>query len=420
MDLDIEMGDVAEAMQDGPGHEIPQAEDILVRYSSENHRGSLATNSKFVQQPNEPDEPGEVVDDEPAGGFNGVENTDDDSKTIIPTKVHIRGLDTLHTEDIKTYVKAHYGSADRIEWIDDTSANLLFNSAPTAREAIAALSAIEVADTTALAIGEFLPAKPFEGRPEITLQVRFALGSDQKQAGAALRSRYYLLHPEHDPEERRRRQHDNISRYRDRDGDRRRNGGRRRRDSDDAVETFEASMYDDPPERERAFAEENRGKELFGERSARRDRSASPRRDGEGDARMDELDRSSRRNRDQARHIKGRLAADNSAKELFPTKASGKSGQLDQLERSIGSARLREEDMPKVVDVPEAQAKGAFNIKGLAGQQGPVETGFSIKGAATANARELFPGKLGSGNEGKELLDTTRPKRRQKAHDLFS
>lgn len=367
-----------------------------------------------------------MVDDEP--------QNDNEATSIVPTKLHVRGLDTLHTDDIKAYVKSHFGPLEKVEWIDDTSANIVFASESTAREAIVALSSIEVADATALPPGETLPAKPLEGRPEISLLVRFATQGDRKQAGAALRSRYYLLHPEHDPEERRRRQQEQRSRYRDRDGDSRR-GGRRRRDSDEENVRFEASMYDDAPrptrsrrhsdseDHPRSYAAENKGKELFSGRPSRRDRSASPRRDAngdsDGDAYMDRRTSSSRNNRAEARSIKGRLTADNNAKELFPTKKSGRGGQLDQLERSIGSARLTEGDMPKIVATPDAPAGGAFNIRGLASQRHDGDGGFSIKGAA-ANARELFPEKLGGSNAGKELLDTNRPRRRQKAHDLFS
>ncbi|KAF4462027.1 hypothetical protein FALBO_11183 [Fusarium albosuccineum] len=406
MDLDIEMDDAVDTVHDAPIVDLGR-DDIL--------------------QPDEPEEPGEVADDEPVA---------DDSKTLLPTKLHIRGLDSLHTSDIKTYVKAHFGDVDRVEWIDDSSANLLFPSEPTARDAIVALSSVPVADATALAIGESLPAKPFEGKPEISLQVRFALASDRKQAGAALRSRYYLLHPEHDPEERRRRNQDNRSRYRDRDGDYRRNeGGRQRRASDDEVETFEASMYDDAPrasrrrrdsdteERPRSFARENRGKELFSDRRPRRDRSASPMRDGDGDDLMGER-ASSSGNRLRARSLKERISADNSSKELFPTKKSINQlggGNLDHLERAIGSARLRDEDRPKIVSVPDTRSDGsAFNIRGMASQQGSGGEGFTIKGAAGASARELFPSKLGGSNAGKELFGGGRSKQRQKAEDLFS
>ncbi|KAF5018042.1 hypothetical protein F66182_9992 [Fusarium sp. NRRL 66182] len=405
MDLDIEMDDAVDT-----GHDIPIADlgrdDII--------------------QPDEPEEPGEVAEDEPAI---------DDPKTLIPTKIHINGVDTLHTSDIKAYVKSHFGDVDRVEWIDDSSANLLFPSEHTARDAIVALSSVPVADATALAIGESLPAKPVEGKPDISLQVRFAVANDRKQAGAALRSRYYLLHPEHDPEERRRRNDENRSRYRDRDGGYHRDGGgRRRRASEEEVETFEASMYDDAPhpsrrrrdsdieERPRSYARENQGKELFSGRRTQRDRSASPRRDGDGDDLMGER-ASSSGNRSRARELRERISVGNKSKELFPTKKSIKQfggGNLDTLERDIGSARLKDEDRPKIVSVPNAKKDGSsFSIRGMANQQGSGD-GFAIKGAAAANARELFPAKLGGSNAGKELLGATRSKQRQKAEDLFS
>ncbi|KAJ4263182.1 hypothetical protein NW762_006804 [Fusarium torreyae] len=406
MDLDIEMDDAVDTVQDAPI--VDHARDDILQPDDE--------------------EPGEVAEDEP------VVN---DSKTIIPTKIHIKGVDTLHTSDIKAYVKSHFGDVDRVEWIDDSSANLVFPSEPTARDAIVALSSVPVADATALAIGETLPAKPFEGKPEISLQVRFAIQDDKKQAGAALRSRYYLLHPEHDPEERRRRNEENRSRYRDRDSRQHRDGGgRRRRASDEEVETFEASMYDDAPrparrrrdsdteERPRSYARENQGKELFSGRRTQRDRSASPRRDGDGDDLMGER-ASSSGNRARARDLRDRISGDNNSKELFPTKKSIKQfggGNLDTLERASGSARLKDEDRPKIVSVPDARGDGgSFNIRGMANQQGSGE-GFAIKGAAGANARELFPTKLGGNNAGKELFGGGggRSKQRQKAEDLFS
>jgi hypothetical protein len=326
-------------------------------------------------------------------------------------------------------VKTHYGQLDRVEWIDDTSANLVFSSDHTARDAFIALTTVEIADPSALAVGESLPAKAVAEKPEINLQIRFAVQSDKKQAGAALRSRYYLLHPEHDPEERRRRQQDNYrNRYRDRDG---RNGGerRRRRDSEEDEIPFEASMYDDVPRSarnrrhsddgdRRSYTSENKGKELFAGHRRGRDRSASPARDRDGDDSMGEESRpSSLGNRMRARSMKDRLSASNQSKELFPTKSSGRGGNLDQLERAIGSARLKEEDHPKVVDVP-SHSSSAFNIRGSAHQRSNTE-GFSIKGAA-ANARELFPSKLGGSNAGKELLDVKgRRPARQKAEDLF-
>ncbi|ATY66451.1 hypothetical protein A9K55_000850 [Cordyceps militaris] len=398
MDLDIEMGDAVEGHHDAAAL-LPEADDIL--------------------QPDDFNEPGEIADDDP--------KPDEDATTVVPNKINIRGVDSLHTDDIKAYVKSHFAPVDRVEWVDDTSANLVFGSDSTARDAMIALSSIEIADATALPAGETLLAKSVEGKPETALHIRFAVASDRKQGGAALRSRYYLLHPEHDPEERRRRQQDSRSRYRERDSGYRRGSGGRRRDSEEEVETFEASMYDDVPrqstttrsrsgERRDSYSRENRGKELFADRASRRDRSASPRRDSKGDAAMDSTLGSSR-NRDSARIVKRRLRTGNGSKELFPSKSGSGSGQLDRLEDAIGSARLQEEDIPKVVSVPVGSQGGSFNIRGVASQTVDAGKGISIKG--TANARELFPGKLGGQNPGKELFDGGRTKQRQKAQDLF-
>ncbi|OAR01025.1 hypothetical protein LLEC1_01341 [Akanthomyces lecanii] len=417
MDLDIEMGDAIEGNHDASVASLPEADDILARL--EHMRQDFSATLTLSKQPDEVDEPGEIADDEL--------KPDADTTTIIPTKINIRGVDSLHTDDIKAYVKSHFAPVERVEWVDDTSANLVFGSDSTARDAMIALSSIAIADATALPAGETLTAKAVEGKPEIILHIRFAVTSDRKEMGAALRSRYYLLHPEHDPEERRRRQQDSRSRYRDRDNGYRRGSGHRRRDSDEEVETFEASMYDDAPrqstkirsqsgDRRDSYSRENRGKELFVDRASRRDRSASPLRDSDGDAAMDNIHGSSR-NRDSARAVKQRLRTENGSKELFPSKSGSGSGQLDRLEDAIGSAHLREEDIPKFVSVPGGTKGGSFNIRGVASQSGQPSKGFSIKGSA--NARELFPGKLGNDNAGKELFDGSRTKQRQKAQDLF-
>lgn len=402
MDLDIEMGE-AEVAPDVQVDGISQADDILLS--------------------EEVEEPGEVADEHASADC-------DEGQALVPSKLHIRGVDTLHTDDIKAYVKAHFGPVQKIEWIDDASANLVFNDESTAREAITSLSAIEIADVTALTLGESLPAKAWDAKPDLSLHVRLALQKDKKQAGAALRSRYYLLHPEHDPEERRKKHYE--SKYRDRKEGHHRTSIRWRRASDDHVETFDSSMYDDVPRQRRSSQRSsspdistashvtaNYGKELFGNRGSRRNRSASPQRGSDNGTHMDALHRSSYQNKTVAKSIiKSRTPSTNSGKELFPIRTE-KTSRLDQLEASIGSARLRDEDLPKVVTVSQTPSKGDFSIRGSASQTESKTSGFAIKGAASANARELFPDKLGTPNAGKELLGPAHTKQRQRAQDLF-
>jgi len=338
------------------------------------------------------------------------------------------------------YVGEHYGVVDKVEWVDDTSANLVFMSESIAQEALISLSAVPIADPTQLPALECLPAKPISAKPEVSLQVRLAVASDRKQAGAAARSRFYLLHPEHDPEERRRRE-GGRNRYRERDSRGYRGRGRDERryhsDEEDEGETgptyFDASFYDDD---EQALASRTRprsssprrgterigfegdksSRELFPDRLAsarqrgcRRSRSASPARTRDGHQGRDIL----HDNRSEAERIKNRLG-ENGAKELFPSKTSvlGVS-QLDQLESATRSTRISDSTTPS-----------SFQIKGMAANSDTTTGGgLSIKGtaSATTSAKELFPGKFGS-NAGKELFSSRlegRGRPRQKAEDLF-
>lgn len=124
-------------------------------------------------------------------------------------------------------------------------------------------------------------------------------------------------------------------------------GSRARRDSSGRLRRR------DSPGSDEEYARRNREKELFPNLKSRdrnggsgRARSASPPRD---DA-MDDLerDRAAIRNREQARSVKDRLAKDNAAKELFPTKvsssAAGGKAQMDQVDAravlSSGMSRL--------------------------------------------------------------------------------
>lgn len=295
---------------------------------------------------------------------------------LAATKVHIRGLDVMKPDDIKAYVAEHFTESpfERIEWIDDSSGNLLFASEPVAARALEALSLEPIQDVALLPPRQLIPAKPFTQMPDVHLQVRLAVLSDKKQAGAAQRSRFYLLNPEYDPEERHRR--GDTRRFRDRDGGGgygRRRGRHSTRGDDEHTEPFDVSLYDDDeasrasraprssrPRRRRSYTPDserseprrrrssyrgdhwstNRGKELFPLDSSSssnrrdshrdRDRSASPGRDRDGDRSMDmddalsnEGSASTARNRDQARAIRSHKSRSNRSRELFPEKTIG-------------------------------------------------------------------------------------------------
>lgn len=221
--------------------------------------------------------------------------------------------------------------------------------------------------------------------------MRFAVESDRKERNAAQKSRFYLFHPEWDPEtdEGRRRREGHNRRYRDRNdrGNNRRDGRGRYEDRfrDEEPETFDVNLYDDdagalakrvtprPGDRDRDSRSAsvhsgsdrhrpstNRDKELFPNRKElfpnrrprdsmrsdrgtySRDRSRSPGRN-DRDAMDDDLARDReavRNNREKARSLKERISRvdagdsrDSKAKELFPTKVAGdgRRAQMDQV-----------------------------------------------------------------------------------------
>lgn len=353
-------------------------------------------------------EPGEIDDDDANQGEQGAQP----GQTVVPTKIHLRGLDTFNPDDVKTYFSEHCGAGrfDRIEWIDDSSANLLFSSESLAQDALVALAEVEIADTTQMPPGIEVRAKPYSGKPESIIQVRFAVASDKKVVGAASRSRFYLLNPEYDPEERRRRGEFNR-RYRDRDDGRgrdRRNG--RRRDYDDEPRnTFDVNLYDDDPEalarrilkprqsprrrsrsrsrsrrgsvssgstgsprtKPRGYAHLNRDKELLPDRRQRsglqsRNRSASPARDRDGDAQMD-MDEEARysaalRSREKGRSIKERLSAEKRQRELFPSKVVSKDTGPKELFPSKVSVLSQGKAQMDQMDENTTLSTGMFNL----------------------------------------------------------
>ncbi|KAI0425208.1 hypothetical protein F5Y09DRAFT_322310 [Xylaria sp. FL1042] len=429
----------------------------------------------------------EPIAPEPDLGNRSPGEIDDDADARCPTKIFLKGLDVMNPDDVKAYVAQHCSdhslNLERIEWIDDNSANLLFASENIASQALVALAADSISDVLQLPARHLRPAKPFSTKPDVTLQVRQALESDKKQAGAASRSRFYLLNPEYDPEERRRR--NEARRYRDRNGDgfSRRRGRQARADESD--EPFDVNLYDDsstatePKVRSRlrrsltpdyetaeprmgSYRSSNRGKELFpgsrrSRRGASRDRSASPARDRDrdGDRDMDDpmiSDGSAlarERNRYRAHAIKSHMSRRNRERELFPTETTSENGRLgDNVEDAATllskgitlplmdgnsdtpatSSRKLEDRVTapgrvKLADrvtSPDSTGSPAFNIRGAASQRSS-NTGFAIKGSAGKSVKELFPDKFGN-NTGKELFGDTsggRPRQRQRAGDLF-
>ncbi|KAL8376344.1 hypothetical protein RB595_007436 [Gaeumannomyces hyphopodioides] len=420
-DYDVEMGDAEDYAMPEADSILPVDDDILP-----------------VDDAQEPGEVDESAD--PAADLAG-----EDLKRC-PAKIHMRGVDSMNPNEIKAYFDEHAGGLQykHIEWIDDSSANLVFASESGASEALIALSAIDVADPAQLPVLELLPAKPCGAKPGATLQVRIAVVGDRKIKGAADRSRFYLWHPEWERQNRDDGRNGNYrSRYRDRDSyDRRRRDDRHNGDrggrydgkqgDDEGVERFDASLYDDDQEalarreprarsrrrgghrysrsrsrsrsrtRSRSRSDrsddhrrqqDNRGKELFPDLRGRNDRSggsglrgrsASPARSRDGD---DAVSVASSRNRDKARVIKDRLstaAKDSRVKELFPSKMVAVSGkaQMDQIDKVEAVSRSLSADRVTRpgTTAGASTAASGTSIKGLAKQQQQSQGGSGTTG----------------------------------------
>ncbi|KAF2722444.1 hypothetical protein K431DRAFT_345476 [Polychaeton citri CBS 116435] len=271
-----------------------------------------------------------------------------DTSEPQPTKVFLRGFDHFwKPNDLRNYVRDTAKSVDelfkRIEWINDTSANLIYETEDAAAEALGLLSVDEV-------LGETLQereAKRPESHPESQLYVRQAVVGDVKMEKAAQYSKFYLYNPQFDPSERKRKReedHRQRSVYRKREG-----YGRRRHEE----EPFDVNLYDDDepatqprrnsvssgsadarpkhPRRKLAYDDED----LFASKQTGRlrgARSASPNRDGDGKYGFAENEGATRRQTARAvtpplargsRNLDNRVARDVLKTELFPNKGSG-------------------------------------------------------------------------------------------------
>ncbi|KAH7360688.1 hypothetical protein BKA65DRAFT_392023 [Rhexocercosporidium sp. MPI-PUGE-AT-0058] len=397
------------------------------------------------------------------------------SHQLVPNKIHLRGLDNLPEADIRAFAAEHYKDHDlvRVEWIDDTSANIIYDTADIAEAALVAFSAVEIADVSQIPLLQTIPAKAIPLHPDTRLEIRLAVAGDRKQRGASARSRFYLLNPELAPAERRKRNPPRGERqYRDRD-----DGGYRSQRYDDREQQkrerdagFDASLYDDDEasrakrsggnhsrngsssgSESRRMQPPRREKELFPEREARgsgrlRNRSASPIRDRDGDQDLieDRIVEKRRRNqaaapnRAAAQAIKeAKLRESAAPKELFPKLSSPshrRSHAFDAADANQAADLFSRIPIPLTDGSGDSRSRGGSLASRITRKGSDAESsGFSIRGSAmmppsqvfnikgAARVKELFPATLGD-NSGKELFSETlegRGRRRQKAEDLF-
>ncbi|MCJ1352494.1 MAG: hypothetical protein MMC33_002478 [Icmadophila ericetorum] len=299
------------------------------------------------------------------------------SKQIVPSKVHIRGVDNLRTEDIIAYTSEYIRieAPVKIEWIDDTSANIVFSSPDVAYQALHELSLGFAGGVVNQSLLQLREARPYSKNPEVRLHVRTAVSTDQKRPRAYEASKFYMMHPEYDPREKR---------HASRDKDGSQSNRRKRR----GVLEYSADMYDDDSS---AIARQSGGSTDDGERTGRRrgsngglgsrNRSASPGNDA------DNTDNHQRRRRTPPPKYRERdpypFPRENSGKELFPSKSvSALSGKAE-------SDRPVQPPQAKELFPPKRAIKELFPAKTAGKELFPGKTRPTLK-------KELFPPKSGT------------------------
>ena len=383
--------------------------------------------------------------------MNGVEEVKEegefDPNETQPTKVHVRGLDQLNTNQIEQWM-GEYVSPDlfrRVQWIDDTSANLIFDTEVAAADALNALSAVEGSEPL-----ELRKAKELSTHPEQNLQVRLAIVTDVKTKGAKERSAFYLWHPEWDPDTRNNVRHENRKRRFVDDAGRERSKYRRRDWEDDRFQrrgsrdqgNFTEDMYDEggtssaPPDNRRASSgsEYSRRKvtfddDLFGSKQTGRlrDRSASPGREGDGryGFREDQPRRRPARPRSATppgirKNRENRAARDGMRKELFPDKptsalSSGHHSDRPSTPTSGGGAR---ELFPEKQSTPNHRRQDGRDLP--LGEVVQFMGEYSLDGACDEDEHRTYGGRNSGARPSSSRSNQTERGERGKGRDLFA
>ena len=260
-----------------------------------------------------------------------------------------------------------------MEWIDDSSANIVFENESVAMEALENFSLAPKIDGAPLLNYQLRAARSLPSHPEANLQVRMSFSTDQKRPRAYEASRFYMMHPEHDPREKRRK---GERSYDSRNGDYRRRGysdeeHRRRRRKDDH-DGFDASMYDDNGP---SIRRDSMGSSLDfrsddgGRRNRRRGDLYRPVRDDKDRASRDRSASPGRPRRTPPPSYRTRdphpFPRENKGKELFPSKSESNGdlnrGGKDLFSNKMLAADLKKELFPNKANVINHRRSDAFD-----------------------------------------------------------
>ena len=283
---------------------------------------------------------------------------------LAPHKVYICGVEELTTSDIQTFSFEHYPltkNPPRVEWIDDTSANPVFGGEETAMLALRHFT-LAFDKSELLPISQLRAAKTLSTHPGSSLHVRIAATTDQKRPRAYEASRFYMMHPEHDPREQSRRDgsFQTNSDYRRKGYSNDEHRRRRRKDKEDGSD---ASMYNDggASNRRGSISSFANGLGIEGRRNARLySDSYRPARDQRNVARSSEDRSASPNGRNRHSPLPSYRSRDphpfpheNKGKELFPSiPRAGRNA--DRNDKDLFSSKMLNAGVTKALYSPES------------------------------------------------------------------
>ncbi|KAI4255695.1 MAG: hypothetical protein LQ352_002444 [Teloschistes flavicans] len=365
IDMDIDLGPI-----DGP-----EAVEVIVSFHLA-LRSTLNICETYFAEQDLPEQSNHIM---PA--VHGNEHLESNT---APHKVHLRGLDDLTTTDIELFASEHHPSdcLRYVEWIDDISANIVYDTSAAAIRALISFTSSQIGQEVYLFPSRQLrAAKSFSARAESRLEVRIAMTTDVKRPRAHEASRFYMLHPEHDPREKKRKLKDyNDShgypkrRYDDRETRQKRFQGRERR--------YDASMYDDETR-----APRNRGSASSASMNSDVLSAADRPTDRRGDSRSGHAgDYYRPMARDERKHMRSRSASP---------------GMDERAHQDITGRRSRQRSPPTINREKELFPIGSSPI------------------TSSITDRELFPNKIVAASLKKELFPAKAGNPRHRRSDAF-
>lgn len=115
---------------------------------------------------------------------------------VRENSIFLSGVDELSAKDIENFVLAFYAKPFYMEWIDDTSLNVVYDDAEDAFQCLVAItSEEEFSKSERIEPTQLRSTKP-DPKRGFSLKARFSMTTDKKAEKSRERSRYYLMNGE--------------------------------------------------------------------------------------------------------------------------------------------------------------------------------------------------------------------------------